>query len=29
MPANHGGLCYIIPENEDESNPNYTDRQYS
>ena len=29
MPANHGGLCYIIPENEDESNPNYTDRQYT
>ena len=24
MPANHGGLCYIIPEDEDESNPNYT-----
>ena len=29
MPANHGGLCYIIPEDEDESNPNYTDRQYT
>lgn len=30
MPANHGGLCYIIPENEDSaSNPNYTDRQYT
>ena len=29
MPANHGGLCYIIPEDEDESNPNFTDRQYT
>lgn len=29
MPANHGGLCYIIPEDEDESNPNYSDRQYT
>ena len=29
MPANHGGLCYIIPEDEDESNPNYQDRQYT
>ena len=29
MPANHGGLCYIIPEDEDTSNPNYTDRQYT
>ena len=29
MPANHGALCYIIPEDEDESNPNYTDRQYT
>ncbi len=29
MPANHGGLCYIIPEGEDESNPNYADRQYT
>ena len=29
MPANHGGLCYIIPEDEDESNPNYNDRQYT
>ena len=30
MPANHGGLCYIIPEEEDSaSNPNYTDRQYT
>ena len=29
MPANHGGLCYIIDEDEDESNPNYTDRQYT
>lgn len=29
MPANHGGLCYIIPEEEDESNPNYGDRQYT
>ncbi|MFR9066379.1 MAG: FAD-binding protein [Faecalibacterium prausnitzii] len=24
MPANHGGLCYYHPEDEDESNPNYT-----
>ena len=29
MPANHGGLCYIIPEDEDESNPNFADRQYT
>lgn len=29
MPANHGGLCYIIPEDEDGSNPNYEDRQYT
>lgn len=29
MPANHGGLCYIIPEDEDESNPNFKDRQYT
>ena len=29
MPANHGGLCYIIPEDEDESNPNFNDRQYT
>lgn len=29
MPANHGGLCYIIPEDEDESNPNFSDRQYT
>lgn len=29
MPPNHGGLAYIIPEDEDESNPNYTDRQYT
>ncbi len=29
MPANHGGLCYIIPEDEDGSTPNYTDRQYT
>lgn len=29
MPANHGGLCYVIPENEDESNPNFSDRQYT
>lgn len=29
MPANHGALCYIIPEDEDESNPNFTDRQYT
>ncbi len=29
MPANHGGLCYIIPEGEDSSTPNYTDRQYT
>ena len=29
MPANHVGLCYISPEDEDESNPNYTDRQYT
>lgn len=29
MPANHGGLCYIIPEDEDTANPNYNDRQYT
>lgn len=30
MPANHGGLCYIIPEDEDPAaNANYTDRQYT
>lgn len=29
MPANHGGLCYVIPEDEDESNPNFADRQYT
>ena len=29
MPANHGSLCYIIPEDEDESNPNFRDRQYT
>ncbi|MCI9263800.1 MAG: FAD-dependent oxidoreductase [Oscillospiraceae bacterium] len=30
MPANHGGLCYIIPEEEDAAaNANYTDRQYT
>ena len=29
MPANHGGLCYVIPEDEDETNPNYSDRQYT
>ena len=30
MPANHGGLCYIIPESENPAdNPNYTDRQYT
>lgn len=29
MPANHGGLCYMIPEDEDTSNPNYSDRQYT
>ncbi len=30
MPANHGGLCYIISEDEDAaSNPNYTDRQFT
>ena len=29
MPANHGALCYIIPEDEDESNPNFNDRQYT
>ena len=28
MPANHGGLCYIIPEDEDMTLPNSTDRQY-
>ncbi|MDC7241948.1 MAG: FAD-dependent oxidoreductase, partial [Spirochaetales bacterium] len=29
MPANHGGLCYIIPEDEDMSHPNAKDRQYT
>ena len=30
MPANLGGLCYIIPEEEDAAaNANYTDRQYT
>ena len=29
MPPNHGALAYIIPEDEDESNPNFTDRQYT
>ncbi|WP_242833959.1 FAD-binding protein [Desulfitobacterium hafniense] len=29
MAPAHGGLCYIIPEDEDESNPNFADRQYT
>ena len=29
MPPNHGALAYIIPEDEDESNPNFNDRQYT
>ena len=28
MPANHGGLCYIIPEDEPDGNPN-SDSQYT